>query len=376
MRLKWIVPAPILASPASRVKFVFMKRKLPLLFLLLTGACSFQVNVLEPQSTATALPILSTFVASTSTPAVITPTLAQTQPPPASPSPSPLPPPTVVSSNSSDIVPIIFDPNTTSETIAGNIAEGASQIYSLNAFQGQMMSVSILPEKPELQNTFQVQITGRDGAILCPKKEEACPFWRGPLPSTQEYLIKVKAQVSGAFDMRVAIDPPGTVSQAFDYADPQGRFTLSYSDDFAPAYYNGGEITKIPPALSLQYIDTEQFSSTNLGEVYFLVGVSDGPQQVSTCTQPVSLGGPEFVLGEATVNGVDFTKSEATGVGAGNVYEQVYHRAVQNGSCYEITYFVHYGNIGNYPPGEVTEFDRTALYQQLDEILASLILKQ
>jgi hypothetical protein len=239
-----------------------------------------------------------------------------------------------------------------------------------------MMSISILAERPDLQNTFQMQITGRDGAILCPKKEEACPFWRGALPSTQEYLIKVKAQAGGAFYMRVAIDPPGTVSQTFDYPDPQGRFTLSYSDDFAPAYYNGGEITKIPPALSLQYIDTQQFSSTNLGEVYFLVGVSDSPQQVSTCIQPVSLGGPESVLGETNVNGVDFTKSEATGVGAGNVYEQVYHRAVHNGSCYEITYFVHYGNIGNYPPGEVTEFDRTALYQQLDEILASLILKQ
>ena len=239
-----------------------------------------------------------------------------------------------------------------------------------------MMSISILPEKPELQNTFQMQITGRDGAILCPKKEEACSFWRGALPSTQEYLIKVKAQVSGAFDMRVAIDPPGTVSQTFDYADPQGRFTLFHSDDFAPAYYNGGEVTKLPPVFSLQYIDTQQLTSTYLSEVYFLLGVSEEAQDVAVCTQPLSLGAPETVLGETTVNGISFTKSEATGVGAGNVYEQVYHRTVHNGFCYEVTYFVHYGNIGNYPPGEVAEFDRTALYQQLDEILASLILKQ
>jgi hypothetical protein len=260
--------------------------------------------------------------------------------------------------------------------VAGNIAEGASQLYSLNALQGQMMSVSILPGKPELQNTFELQITGRDGAILCPRKEEACPFWRGVLPSTQEYLIKVKAQASGAFDMRVAINPPGTVSQTFNYADSQERFALSYSDNFAPAHYSGGEITKIPPAFSMQSIDTQQFASTNLSEVYFLVGVSDNPEDVSTCTEPASLGGPETMLGETDVNGVTFTKSEATGVGAGNVYEQVYHRAVHNESCYEVTYFVHYGNIGNYLPGSATvsEFDRTALYQQLDEILASLIL--
>ncbi len=159
--------------------------------------------------------------------------------------------------------------------------------------------------------------------------------------------------------MRVAIDPPGTVSQTFKYADPQGRFALSYSDDFAPAYYNGGEVTKTPPVFALQYIDTRQLTSTNLGEVYFLLGVSDDPQQVSICTQPVSLGGPETVLGETTVNGVDFTKSEATGVGAGNIYEQVYFRTVYDGSCYEITYFVHYGNIANYP--EVQSLNLTGL---------------
>jgi hypothetical protein len=237
------------------------------------------------------------------------------------------------------------------------------------------MSISILPEKPELQNTFQLQIQGKDGTVLCPKKDESCSFWRGPLPSTQEYRIKVNAQQSGAFGMRVAIDPPGTFSQTFDYADPQGRFTLSYSDEFAPAYYNGGEITKIAPAFSLQYIDTQQLTTTNLGEVYFLVGVSTDPQIVSTCIQPASLGGPESILGNSTVNGIDFTKSEATGVGAGNIYEQVYHRTVHNGSCYEITYFVHYGNIGNYPPGSVSEFDRTALYQQLDEIFSSMTLE-
>jgi hypothetical protein len=352
-----------------------MKRFLMLLILLLTSACSFQVDTLQPQSTASVLPASPTSVISTSTLNVITPTLTETPLPPANPTPSPAPPPTVVSSNSSSVVPIAFAPNATFETVTGNIAAGASQTYSLDAFEGQVMSISILPEKSELQNTFQLQIQSKDGTILCPRKDEACFFWRGALPSTQEYWIKVLALQSGTFDMRVAIDPPGTVSQTFDYADPQGRFNLSYSDDFAPAYYNGGEITKVAPVFALQDIDTQQFASTNLGEVYFLLGISDDPQQVSTCTQPASLGGPETVLGETTVNGVDFTKSEATGVGAGNIYEQVYYRAVHNGSCYEVTYFVHYGNIGNYTPGTVTEFDRTALYQQLDEILGSLILK-
>jgi len=281
----------------------------------------------------------------------------------------------VKSPNPSSTVPIVFPPNGTSQTVTGNLATNSSQLYSLAAFQGQVMSVSILPEKPELQNTYQLQITGKDGAILCPLKDNPCPFWRGVLPATQQYLIKVTAQGSGLFDMRVAINPPGTVTQIFNYVDPQGRFSLSYPDDFARAHYNAAQVTKIPPAFALQYIDTQQLSTTNLNEVYYLLGISNDQQQVSTCTEPLNFEQPETELGNTTINGVDFKKSQGGGVGAGNIYEQVYYRGVHNGSCVEVTYFVHYGNIGNYPPGSVKEFDRTALYQELDEITASLILK-
>lgn len=351
-----------------RFKFLYLFGSLVL------SACSFQVDVLEPRSTNTVLPAApGTFSTSTATPPVITSTPTETPFP--TDSPSPLTPVTQVSTNSSSIVPIVFRPNATAETVAGNIAGGASQIFSLEAFEGQVMSVSILPEKPELQNTFQLQITGSNGAVLCPIKDYTCPFWRGALPSTQEYLIEVIAQSSGAFRMQVAINPPGTVSQTFAYSDPQGRFALSYPDDFAPAHYTGAQITKIPPDFSLQYIDTQQFLSTNLSEVYLLVGVSDDEQQVSSCIQPPSFGGQEQILGEAAVDGATFTKSEGGGVAAGNIYEQVYYRTLHNGSCYEVTYFVHYGNIGNYPPGAVNEFDRTSLYQELDEILATLVLK-
>jgi hypothetical protein len=353
-----------------------MKKDLVLLVLLLTSACSFQVNTLEPQSTATGLPDSPTSIsAATSTVPVFTPTFAGTLPLLTTDTVTPLSPITSVPSNSSSSIPIVFPPNATSEVLFGNVADNSSQAYSLNAFEGQIMSVSILPEKSELQNTFQLEIKGRDGAVLCPLKDRACSFWRGALPSTQEYRIKVNAQEGGAFNMLVAINPPGTVSQLFSYADPKGRFALSYPDDFAPTHFNGAQVTKIPPDFSLQYIDTQQYRSTNLSEVYFLVGVSDDPQQVSSCTEPLSFGEPETILGQTTANGVDFTKSEGGGVGAGNIYEQVYYRTVHNGSCYEVTYFVHYANIGNYSPGTVTEFDRTALYQQLDEILASLILR-
>ncbi len=237
-----------------------MKKNLLLLVLLLTSACSFQVNTLEPQSTATALPASPTSIsAATSTVPVFTPTFTGTLPPIPTDTVTPLSPVTSVPSNSSSVIPIVFPPNATSEMLVGNVADSSSQTYSLNAFEGQIMSVSILPEKPELQNTFQLEITGRDGAVLCPLKDMACSFWRGALPSTQEYRIKVNAQERGAFNMRVAINPPGKVSQLFSYADPQGRFALSYPDDFAPAHFQGAQVTKIPPDFSLQDIDTQQY---------------------------------------------------------------------------------------------------------------------
>ena len=348
---------------------------LGLLLAFLLSACSFQVDVLEPQSSeATLQSSPSPVTNATATPAVAAPMITATLLSTPTEIPSPLPPIITNPSNGSSIVPITFAPNATSQSVIGNLDPGASQIYSLNAFEGQIMSVSILPETPEQQYNFQLQIMGRDGAILCPSKDNACPFWRGVLPSTQEYLVKVTARDRGEFSMRVAINPPGTASQLFNYADSEQRFALNYPDDFAPAYFTGAQVTKIPPDFSLQYIDTQVFTSTNLNEVYFLVGVSNDPQQVSTCTEPVSFGGPETILGDTTINGVDFTKSEGGGVATGNIYEQVYYRTLHNGACYEVTYFIHYGNIGNYPPGAVNEFDRNALYEQLDKILASLIL--
>ena len=48
---------------------------------------------------------------------------------------------------------------------------------------------------------------------------------------------------------------------------------------------------------------------------------------------------------------------------------------VQNG-CMAVRYFVHYGAIGNYPEGEVREFDRAALFAQFDRIRRTLTLGQ
>lgn len=343
---------------------------LSLLLIAALSACSFQVDVIEtPLPSATVIPVDTATSTAIPTPdnSATPPPLSETHVSTQSSAISTFPPP--------DVLPIVFSANATSQIVVGSVPTGASQTYALTAMQGQIMAISILPEEPGSQGLFQLEIKGRDGTVLCPIKEYVCPFWRGVLPSTQEYSIKVTPQVGGVFKMLVAISPLGQANQLFNYGDPQGRFTLSYSDEFGRMYYNGVQASKFAPEFALQYIVTKQYVSTNLSEAYFLMGSSTDPQSVSTCTEPASVAALETVVGTVEVNGVVFTKSESVGAGAGNMYEQIFYRTAYKNTCYEITYFIHSTNVGNYTPGTVNEFDRELLLQTFDNVLSRLVLK-
>jgi hypothetical protein len=135
-------------------------------------------------------------------------------------------------------------------------------------------------------------------------------------------------------------------------------------------------MTKFAPELALQFIDTKSFYKTNLSEAYFLFGASNAPGDVESCMQPLAASGPENVTGEVNINGISFTRSEGSGVGAGNIYEQTYYRTAYQGSCYEVTFFMHSTNVGNYAPDAgVQEFDRAALTQKFEAILSTLVIK-
>ncbi len=353
-----------------------MKTKLISLFLLFTTACTFQVDVLD-----TPVPPQPTSIAIVSSPA--TPTAPVNQ----DVSVTPLPLPTISIPNTAtntplparvvnpgvSASPIQFGPNGTYADVIDSIRAGKSKTYSVKAMKGQMMSVSIHQNEESEWTYITVLIVGADGSSLCAND---CQFWRGVLPVTEDYFVTVTASADALnFMMRVAINPPGAATQSFVYENKYKNASLSYTDLFAPAFFPSAQVYKIKPELVLQFIDTQSYTGTNLNEAYFLFGSSSDPQIVSTCTQLLSFGGPETVIGEVTINGVSFTKSHASGVGAGNIYEQTYYRTVYNGTCYEITYFIHYANIGNYAPGTVKEFDHTALIQKFDQILSTLVRK-
>jgi hypothetical protein len=280
------------------------------------------------------------------------------------PTSTPLPPPQTVPSNV-----IKFAAGGTWKDTVDSVPLGGSKVYTLNAMQGQVMSVSISG------GYFPIQIQGRNGTVLCPVDANSqCDFWRGTLPLSQDYYITV---ISGGmetnFTLRVAINPPGRAEQTFSYTSANA--SLSYSDQFAPARNLSTLNNKTTPQLSLQMIDTSSYINTNLGEAYFTFGSASDPLTVSACVEPNPNGMPETSAGNISASGYTFAYSTVSDVGAGNYYEQHIYRTLYNGTCYEAIYFIHSSNIANYTPGVVKEFDRQGLMDKFNRMLASIQLK-
>ena len=268
-------------------------------------------------------------------------------------------------------IEIRFPVNGTYADVTDNIVAGGSKTYSLNAIQGQVMSVSILPQA-SAASTISMQIKGKDGSILCPQStNEQCLFWRGMLPVSQDYFITLSPDGEGLqYVMRVAINPPGMGFQYFDFKSATG-LSLTYPDTFAPALPVQGNY-KTDPVLTLQLIDSELYEKTNLSEVYLMFSSSFDSKIVSTCTEPNPNGGggPEYPTGEETINGLTFVHTTAEGAGAGNYYQQEIFRMVSNNACNEVIFFIHFTNVGNYAPGTVTEFNRDAVMRNLEAVLS------
>ena len=341
------------------------------LTLVSLTACTYQVQLLTPEPSAppdgaatqpAVAPAVETFTPTSPPTALsVSPTFTSTALP-----------------QIAGVHPIKFAPNGTYADVVDGILSGAGKTYSISASKGQVMSISIQQSSAGDWGYIPMQIMGADGTVLCPPVANAeCTFWRGTLPSSQDYFVKV-TPVNDAlnFTLRVAINPPGAATQSFQYLSQSGRASFSYTDEFAPVRFSGAEVSKIAPGFTLDFIDTKSYLNTNLTEAFFLFGSSSAVDMVQNCTQPISFGGPESLIGEEVVHGVNFVHGQGGGVAAGNIYEQTYYRAASQGVCYEITFFVHYGNIGNYSPDlGVKEFDRAALLQKFEAILSTFVIK-
>ncbi len=281
----------------------------------------------------------------------------------------PSPTPAVVFDAQANADRVTFAPNATWAEVSSSLTASGEKRFVLSALQNQVMSVSVPQGAP-----FTVAVAGADKRVFTDAQNPQF-YWRGELPSTQDYFVTVKSPVAGPFTLRIAINPPGLPYQYFEFFDPQTGALLDYSDEFAPISWQLPFSLKGTPLLTLYFIEPSYYYPTsNLNEAALVLTASTDSVVVASCTQAPA-GSGEVISGTVSINGYTFTQSEFVGAAAGNLYDQLFHRTVVNDTCFEVVYLIHSSEIGNYPPATVAAYDRPRLLHKFDEVLGSFAVK-
>ncbi len=350
-----------------------------LILCLLVGltACAFQVQVVTPEAD---LDLAATF-----TPPPF-PTVTALPPqliiqPSATPLPLSTLEPTFTATPlpvSLGTVPIKFVPGGTYVDLPDRLSYGTSKTYSIEAQQGQVMSISVAQSEIGERTVIPLRIVGENGVRLCPQTEnDFCYAWRGVLPATQVYFVTLApvTDVAG-FTLRVAVNPPGEAFQTFRYLSRDQQASISYSDEFAPMRPKDLSVFKVKTELELELIDPVWYQNTNLLEAHVLFGSSSDPAIVQSCLEVSPSTIPnEHLVDTVTINGRQYVHTEGGGVATGNFYEQIMYRTRQAGVCYELGYLIHTFSLGVLPPGStVMEYNRELLLQKLNSVRDTLII--
>lgn len=174
----------------------------------------------------------------------------------------------------------------------------------------------------------------------------------------QDYLLpeyQATAEISDTLDQATKT-----------YEDAEYDFQFDY-----PANYIFNDTDEIymflteNPLLSVS-VPSEEFSGTNLSEAQFIVGASEDENIMAKCEEKQA---GEEDLGEKIINGRFFRVFQRADSAAGNLYDSMLYRLLDDDVCYEIALLLHSGNIGNYEPGTVLEFDKEEILKKLEEIL-------
>lgn len=115
-------------------------------------------------------------------------------------------------------------------------------------------------------------------------------------------------------------------------------------------------------------------SGTNLSSYDTGLSVEEIPQ-IQDCNALLFLSLREGMQSETiTDNDVTYSVASGSDAGAGNLYEEKVWAFPGTNPCVAVRYFIHSTNIGNYPEGTVSAFDRNSLITQFDQMRHSLLL--
>jgi hypothetical protein len=163
------------------------------------------------------------------------------------------------------------------------------------------------------------------------------------------------------------------IAKSFSSADFELQYSphyvLSTDPNVAQNYFAKGK------TLAAIVLPKETFPKTNFGESYVAIAKSDQSSTTDCKAYYNGTSTASSLQSSEQINGINFDKAEFSDAGAGNFYETRLYRTLYGSTCYEITATLHTTNIGNYPPGTVTELNKGDAWGKLVQIINTVKLK-
>ena len=156
-------------------------------------------------------------------------------------------------------------------------------------------------------------------------------------------------------------------NHASTYHSEEHGFALRYPPDVEPGLTCPTEAIIDEPLVTFRLTGTRYYSGTNLLDACATIRVGPSEEARESCTRPRD--DHEGLVGQEDINGIPFTIFSLGGVATGHIYDVTSYCTVHADTCYEITLFVHYANIGVYEPGTVAEFDEEMVRNKLTAVL-------
>jgi membrane-bound inhibitor of C-type lysozyme len=171
----------------------------------------------------------------------------------------------------------------------------------------------------------------------------------GVVPAPNQNLSKVYSNSAAAFSIRI---PQEYIVDEFYHYRHLGpgksiagiKFTVATSTAFG---------TNLSPDTYLSVEEIPQIK--NCSAALFLANAS--PKSVTDGT-------------------FSYSVATSSGAAAGNRYDELVYALPGTNPCIGIRYYIHYGVIENYPPGQVREFDKQALLETFDAIRRTIVIVQ
>lgn len=169
---------------------------------------------------------------------------------------------------------------------------------------------------------------------------------------------------------RPAPPPPPTTS-TYATTTFSIQYPSSYSVDETYTYdqFEGKPIAGVQFMIPISATEGTNLSSDSYVSVEWL-------PRAKQCTGDIYIV-PNVKPIDLTVASTTYSFATSTGASAGNSYEEHVYAVKDSKPCTAIRYFIHSGNIGNYPTegeGAAREFNRSDLLREFDSIRDALVL--